>query len=109
MFGVKAKITKCVDDESYSSIVQCEFFDAKNERQIFHDKDATYTTENLDRDSKYPLDGIIGCEIIEEKNLAGREIVKIFTGLPWHIESVKGETVFEVLKEQIIEFQHLGE
>lgn len=56
--------------------------------------------------SNYPQDGIIGCEIIERKNIDNRDIIKVNTELPWHIESKDGETVFEVLAEQITEFEH---
>jgi hypothetical protein len=106
MFAVKAQITKCIDDEGYPSIVECRFSDAYGETQIFHEKDAIVTTEMLDRNSRFPQDGTIGCEILGRKNVNGREVVKVDTGLPWHIESVDGETLFEVLPEQIIEFEH---
>jgi len=108
MFAIKAQITKCIDDEGYPTFVECQFIDARGSTQIFHDKDAIFITEMLDRNSNYPIDGIIGCEIIERQNIDGRKIIKVNTELPWHIESTKGKTVFEVLEQQIIEFEHLG-
>lgn len=108
MFGIKATITKCIDDEGWPSFVECQFVDANGRIQVFQDKDAIFTTEMLDRDSNYPLDGIIGCEIIERKNVNDGQILKVNTSLPWHIESISGETIFEVLENQIVEFDHLG-
>ena len=105
MFGIKAQITKCIDDEGYPSFVECQFVDAQGCIQIFNDKDVIFTAESLDRNSNYPVDGTIGCEIIERKNVDGREIIKVNTELPWHIESINDETVFEVLEEQLIEFE----
>jgi len=105
MFGIKAQITKCIDDNGYPSFVECQFVDTHKNKQVFHDKDVMFTTENLDRNSNYPIDGSIACQIIEREIIEGREIVRIDSKLPWHIESVNGETVFEVLAEQITEFQ----
>ena len=107
MFGVKAKITRCIDDEGYPTFVECQFVDAHGCTQIFNDKDVIFTTETLDRNSHYPIDDIVGCKIIERKNIDKREIVKVNTELPWGNESTKGETLFEVLQEQIIEFKHI--
>jgi hypothetical protein len=105
MFEIKGLITKCIDDESYPSFVECQFVDIYGQTQIFHDKDAIFTNQMLDRNSNYPIDGFIGCEIIERKIVDDREVVKVNTDLPWHIESVNGETVFDVFHEQIIEFE----
>jgi hypothetical protein len=33
-----------------------------------------------------------------------REVVKIETETPWHIESTAGETSFDILPDQLIEF-----
>lgn len=102
MFGIKAQITKCIDDTGYPSFVECQFTDVYGNIQTFNDKDAIFTTENLDRNSFYPQKGIIGCEIIERKN----NIVKVNTEKPWGNESIKGETIFYVKTDQIIEFEH---
>jgi hypothetical protein len=108
MFGVKAQITKCIDDTGHPSIVECEFVDAKGKTQIFNDKDAIFTTEMLDKNSNYPVNGIIACEILERKYEDEREIIKVDTKSPWWIESITGETIFEVSVNQIVEFEHLG-
>lgn len=108
MFGIKAKITRCVDDSGYPSFVECQFVDVNEKIQTFVDKDAIFTTENLDSKSKYPTVGIIGCVILERKTFGDREILKVSTEMPWHIESTNGKTIFEILAEQVIEFERLG-
>ena len=105
MFGIKAKITKFTDD-SQPGWVQCEFTDAFEKLHIFNEKVPIVTTEYFDENSIYPQDGIIGCEIIERKNVDNREIIKISTELPWGIESKSDETIFEILPNQLIEFEH---
>lgn len=106
MSAVKARITRCLDDTNYPSFVECIFADARGLAQRFHDKDAVFTGETLDRNSVFPVDGIVGCQIVERKLENGIEIVKVDTKLPWHIESTAGETVFEVRADQLIEFEH---
>ena len=107
MFGIKAKITKCIDDTGHPSFVECQFIDANGITQIFHDKDAIFTVQSLDRNSKYPTDAVIACEIIEKKAMDGQNITKVDTEKPWFVESINGETIFEVLGNQMIEFEHL--
>ena len=106
MFGIKVKITKFIDDWQ-PGWVECEFTDAFGKLHVFNEKVPIVTAEYLDENSIYPQDGIIGCEIIERKNVDDCQIVKVDAELPWHIESTKGESVFEVLDEQLIEFKHL--
>lgn len=102
MFGVKATITKCIDEKWQPPLVECRFIDAFGNTQIFHDKVVMFTAVYLDHKSSYPVEGSIVCEIVEKKG----SMAKINTELPWHIESITGETVFEVKPEQIIEFEH---
>lgn len=103
MFGVKAAITKCIDGTLQPPLVECQFIDAFGYTQIFHDKVAIFTADYLDETSNYPVEGIIACVIVEKNS----SVAVVNTELPWHIESIKGETVFEVFLEQIIEFDHL--
>jgi hypothetical protein len=63
-------------------------------------------TDILNADSNYPQPGVIACEITKSwQGADGREIVSIDTASPWAVEAVTGETDFDVLREQIIEFQ----
>ena len=90
MFAIKAKITKGIDDLGYPPFVECEFVDAHGNIHAFNDKVVIFTTENLDKNSSYPTDGIVGCEIIEREH----SIIKVDTELPWHIESISGKRLF---------------
>ncbi len=103
MFGVKATITKCIDETLQPPLVECQFTHAFGNTQVFHDKVAVFTADYLNENSNYPVEGIIGCEIIEKNDL----VVKVNTELPWHIASTDCETIFEVFWEQTIEFEHL--
>ncbi|HTK38184.1 MAG TPA: hypothetical protein VL325_06805, partial [Pyrinomonadaceae bacterium] len=58
------------------------------------------------KESSYPMDGTIACEIIDKKIDGDRILVTVETELPWHVESIIRETVFEVLAEQIVEIEH---
>lgn len=106
MFGIKAQITRCIDHEGYPSIVECRFVDMRGCLQVFHDKDAIFTQEHLDRSSVFPLDAVVACEVIERRLKDGREFVKVNTEVPWHVESTEAETIFDVWAEQVIEFEH---
>jgi len=112
IFGIKAQITKCIDDEGYPSFVECEFIDAHGRTHIFQGKDVYFEGKWLDRNNVYPTEGIINCEIAERKNVNGREIVKINTIVknnsdePWGVESINDETVFEVFPEQLVESEY---
>ncbi len=106
MFGIKVRITKFIDD-SQPGWVECEFTDAFGKLHVFNEKVPIVTAEFLDKDSIYPQDGIIGCEIVERKKTdGGEEIVKIDTNKYSLLESMNGETVFKVLQKQLIEFKH---
>lgn len=106
MFGIKGQITKCIDDKGYPSFVECQFVDVHGCTQLFHDKDVIFTTKTLDKNSNYPVEGIIACEIVERILADEREIIKVNTKFPYHIESTSGETLFEVFANQLIEIQH---
>ena len=107
-YAVKSKITKCIYDDRYPSFVECEFVDAVGVLHQFQDKDVIFTAETLDRDSNYPQDGYVDCEIIGKRCENGRNVVKVDTERPWGIESMTGETIFEVLEEQIVESKSAG-
>ena len=104
--AIKSKITKCIDDENWPSFVECEFTDACGITHQFRGKDVIFSSKTLDKESNYPVDGIIGCEVIDRKNDGSHILVTVSTELPWHIESVNHGTVFEVLAEQIVEIEH---
>ena len=106
MVGIKVQITKYIDDDPQPGIVECRLFDVYGKEWVFQDKSAIFSSDILNADSNYPLPGVIACEITKSwQGADGREIVSIDTASPWGVEAVTGETDFDVLREQIIEFQ----
>jgi hypothetical protein len=103
VFGVRVTITKFIDN-SQPGWVECQFVDAFGRLHIFNEKVPIVTVEYLDEKSVYPQDGIIACEIIKRKN----DIIKVNIEKPWGVESITGETIFDVFNEKIIESEHLA-
>jgi len=105
ILGIRAQITKCLGDTGYPSFVECEFVDVYGTTHRLQDKDVVLGTENLDRNSRYPVEGFVGCEIVEVGTKGERPTFKVTTELPWHIDSVDGLTEFEVFRDQIVELK----
>ncbi|MGD9562979.1 MAG: hypothetical protein AB7F88_12730 [Pyrinomonadaceae bacterium] len=105
MFGIKVSITRCIDDTG-PSFVECEFRDASGFVDVFRDKDAIFSIENLDRNSEYPVDGVLGCEVLNKPTMQNPLTTRVDTKKPWGIESLNGKTIFEVNSELIVEFSH---
>jgi hypothetical protein len=60
------------------------------------------TSSDLTSSSVYPQSGQIAClEVSRLRDKGGREKVRIDTEKPWHVESMLGETRFDVLTEQL--------
>lgn len=99
---LKAEITQFIDYNAPPGWVECRFVDAWGNEHIFIEKIPVVTIERLDENSSYPRDAFIACQIIEEKYIDGRKIIKIDTEKPWGIELANGKHCFEVLAEQLI-------
>ena len=85
-------------------MVECFFIDAWNKRHDFLEKIPVVTQENLDKDTKYPINGEITCKIIKFwQDVDDRELVSIDTSIPFGIESNEGITQFDLLKTQLIQ------
>lgn len=103
MFGIKCRITSFISDDQ-PGFIECKFHDAWNEEHTFHEKAPVITNEHIDSESPYPLNGNIGCTVLDSwEDNRGRSIVSVSTETPWGIESVEGVTKFDVLRDQIIE------
>ena len=103
MLGVKVAISRYGDDYQ-PGIVECSLIDVWGNRHLFVEKVPVVYSENLDAGSSYPRAGIIACQVIERKNIDGREVVGIGTEIPWHIESTTGKAFFDISPNQLIEF-----
>lgn len=104
MSAVKMMITRYVSVEPQPGIVECELIDARGRRWIFIEKTAVVSADYLDSKSIYPRPVAIAVEVIERKyDSELGELVCIDTDRPWGIQSVEGETRFEVFTASIVE------
>ncbi len=96
------QIVRFVSDEPQPGIVACEFVDAKGHRHTFIDKVPGFTAELLDAHSGYPQRGAVRCrKVAAWRDEDGREVVRISTGFPDHVESSEGVTEFTVFAAQV--------
>ncbi len=102
MPGIKVQITRFVD-AGQPGFVECQFVDAHNQTWTFIEKLPIVTTVDLWSDSPYPQPGVIDCEVVKRFKDAVGEIVAVTTEKPWHVESIDGETQFEIRPELLIE------
>ena len=99
---IKVEITRLVLDHN-PNIVECRLVDALGHEHFFNEKVPIVTLENLDANSRYPRHGVVACQIIEKKLVDNREVFRVNTDEPWHIESTIGEVEFDVFPEQLLE------
>lgn len=105
MLAIQVKIVRFTDDW-FPGFVECSFVDALGQSQVFNEKVPVVSREDLSAESEYPREGIIACRWIESRVTdEGREVVTVDTGHPWGVESVTGQTRFEVFREQTVEWQ----
>lgn len=96
MHNVAIQILRFVDGR-FPGWVECELVDAAGERHTIRDKVPTFTTEDLDADSKYPRPGAILCEVLDRfRDENGRELVRVSSEKPYYIESTRGLFEFTV-------------
>ena len=106
MLGIKVTIERFTL-ESQPGWVECRFADAAGTSHVFEEKVPVVSDEDLDAGSVYPRAGVIGCQVVGARVPSdGKELIIVDTEQPWGIESKAGETRFEVLREQLIEFNH---
>ena len=104
MLGIKVTIIRYISNEPQPGIVECQLEDAHGRRWSFVEKTARVSSEHLDAQTTYPQRGVVAGEVIHRSiDAAGREVIRINTERPWHVESVEGVTQFEVLPESLVE------
>ncbi|WP_394782240.1 hypothetical protein [Undibacterium sp.] len=102
MFNLVVEIERFVDND-FPGFVECSLVDAGGVRHEFVEKVPVVSSANLRDDSTYLQSGYIGCIIENERiDKLGRHLMQVDTNQPWGIESIVGETRFEVLAEQIV-------
>ena len=107
MHFVKVEILKYTDDH-FPGWVECRLIDANLTEHIFNEKVPVVTDAAIDATTSLPQPGVIGCILgAMTKRQDGSEILTVNTAKPWGIESVKGQTQFEVFSHQIEFRDHL--
>lgn len=88
--------------EHQPNFVEARLVDAQGQEHLFVDKCAVFTSVDLDRESRYPVPGVIACHVVlRESDARGRAIVTIDTEKPWHVAATDGQTRFSVLAQQL--------
>jgi len=100
--AIAVKITRFVEI-GFPGFVECLLIDANGQEWLFVDKIPVVACKDLDENSSYPQVGQIACEIISRRtDENNHEVVLVDTSRPWHIDSITGETRFEVFDEQLV-------
>ncbi len=109
MLVIRVSITKFISDDQ-PGFVECKFTDVWGKEHIVQDKVPIVTEKYLDADSEYPQEGSIACQIIKEWNDAnGLRIFTVTIAKPWSVDTIDGETEFDLRKEQLSELDRITE
>jgi hypothetical protein len=107
MVGLRIEISRFVED-GQPNVVECRFLDAYGQEHFIIEKVPVISAEDLGPGDTYPRAEVIACTVIQKKGERDLEIVEIDTRRPWGIESVEGESLFDVRSNQLIEFANEG-
>lgn len=106
MHAIKLKITEFIDDW-LPGWVECKFTDAWGKEHTIHEKVPIVTKDDLDAKSNYPREGLVAFEFVRKWNdEKGRTIFSVSTARPWGVETIEGLLQFDILEDQVIEFDH---
>lgn len=89
-------------DEAFPGFVECTLIDAHGREHVFVEKAPVVSTQEISAASEFPMAGRLACEIRSElKDERGRSLLRVDTSQPDGIESTRGDTIFELLAEQV--------
>ena len=95
------QIVEFVDDDQ-PGWVRSEFVDALGQRHALVDKVPIFSLESLDGSSTYPTQGAVACAVLARwQDSDGKELARISTAIPYHVESTDGLSEFVVLSTQL--------
>ena len=104
--GIQVEITRYVDHDPQPGIVECELIDAHGLTWKFLEKTAIVSHEDIDENSTFPMPGLIAGEAIHRfLDESDRNIIRVDTSKPFCIESIGGETQFDVFAEFVVEWE----
>ncbi len=102
MLELAIQVVRFVDEAPQPGVVACEFVDAEGRCHTLIDKVPGFSAKPLDARSAYPQAGVVRCEALARwRDAAGRDLVRITTKLPDHVESTEGASEFVVLSTQM--------
>jgi hypothetical protein len=103
MYHLAVQIVRFVDD-CQPGVVACEFSDAAGRLHTLIDKVPIFSLEDclLDEKSDYPRPGVVRVEVMSRsRDVDGREVVRITTEIPDHVDSTEQLSEFSVFATQI--------
>lgn len=92
MPALRVEIVRLID-ASQPGWVECVFVDAHGRSIVIHEKAPVVSSQDIDARTKFPVRGVVACEVVDVK--AG--IVRISTARPWGIAAVDGADEFDVV------------
>lgn len=91
-----------IADDAFPVFVECKLIDAHGREHTFVEKAPVVSAQDISARSTLPVSGHIACEIEHElKDATGRALLRVDTARPYGIESIAGNTRFELLAEQV--------
>lgn len=96
--GIRVDVVRLIDP-GFPGVVECQFMDAHGRRWLIVEKVPVVSRSDLGPSTTFPQPGVIACEVTER--IGG--LARIDTSRPWGVESVEGETRFEVPLALLVE------
>ena len=97
MLKMKIKVLRITDYSFYPGFVECLVIDAWGNKHIFNEKIPIVTCKNIDKESKFPQDGFIRCEVRRQWiDDIGNKIITVCTKNPDHVETIDEINEFDL-------------
>ena len=102
--AVQVEITRFTDSTN-PGWVECRIADAWGKEWSFVEKLPVVSRDDLGAESEYPQTGIVACEIVKRwQDDQNRDLATIDTTKPWGVESSDGNTQFDILVDQLVNY-----
>lgn len=91
-----------IADEAFPGFVECRLIDAHGQEHTFVEKAPVVSAQEISAHSAFPVSGHVGCQIESElEDETGRVLLHVDTTQPYGIESISGQTKFDLLPGQV--------
>jgi hypothetical protein len=100
------QVKRCLDNEHDPGWIECDFVDVESRRHTIVDKIPIFRIDPafdpLDSNTNWPQPAGVPCEILNTwRDPLGRELARITTDRPWHVESTEKLSEFVVFASQL--------